>query len=112
MGEEKETHSTTCLPCLPSSGREALRQFCCRKTLLYFTLFSTFLVPPQCSTFLVPPQCSTSFEKVGGPCNFTPQASGKCCSIPEGAEGEKRKAKLNEGEDLLCEFDVKVEGWG
>ena len=50
-------------------------------------------------------------EKVGGPCNFTPQASRKCCSIPEGAGGQNRKAKLNEGENLLCKFDVKVEGW-
>lgn len=34
-----------------------------------------------------------------------------CCIIPEAAGGQKWKVKLNEGEDLLCRFNVKVEGW-
>lgn len=31
--------------------------------------------------------------------------------MPEGEGGQNKKVKLNEREDLLCKFDVKVGGW-
>lgn len=47
-------------------------------------------------------------KNVGGPWNFTPQASRKCWSIQEGYK--IGKVKLDEGVDLFCKFDMKVEG--
>lgn len=74
--------------------RTAWGKLCC---ILFFILHYLFLLSA------VPPPV-----KVGGPCNFTPQASRKCWSIPEESGGQNIKVKLNEGEDLFCHFHVRI----
>lgn len=81
-------------------GREGLSSAAGNCCILFCSHHYSFLL-----SAVLPP------EKVGRPCNVTPQASTKCCTIPEGEGGQNKKVKLNDREDLLCKFDVKVEGW-